>query len=64
MHRIMTWRSAMSGSHGLYLALDILLANVFCRTACCKQGRDKRVDKCEDIWVCRELRDVSCGHQF
>ena len=23
-----------------------------------------RVYKCEDIWVRRELRDVSCGHQF
>ena len=42
MHRIMTWRPAMSGSHGLQLALDILLANVFCHTACCKQGRDKK----------------------
>ena len=52
------------------MALDILLANVFCCTACCKQGHDqkkkkkKKVDKCDDIWVCRELRDVSCRHPF
>ena len=60
----MTWRPVMSCSHGL---LDILLVNVFCRTACCKEGRDKKkmkVYKCEDIWVCRKMRDVSRGHQF
>ena len=32
------------------------------------QGRARqkkmRVYKCEDIWVCRKQRDVSCGHQF
>ena len=29
-----------------------------------KKKKKKGLDKCDDFWVCRELRDVSCGHSF
>ena len=37
---------------------------VFAAPLTANKGATEMVDYCDDIWVCRELRDTSRGHSF